>query len=56
MMGLETDYAWVYHNFIENGYHIPFNIQTDLITEQVMIKSLKRRGGITKRCGVTEFV
>ena len=26
-MELETDYAWVYHNFIENGYHIPFNIQ-----------------------------
>ena len=63
MMELETDYPWVHKNFTENGYH---NIRrsnkfwaglwSDLIIEQVMIRSLKSRGGITRGRGVTESV
>ena len=63
MMELETDYPWVHKNFTENGYHTIrrsnkfwAGLWSDLIIEQVMIRSLKSRGGITRGRGVTESV
>ena len=63
MMELETDYPWVYKNFTENGYHTIrrsnkfwAGLWSDLIIEQVMMRSLKSRGGITRGRGVTESV
>ena len=62
MMELETDYPWVYKNFTENGYHTIrrsnkfwAGLWSDLIIEQVMMRSLKSRGGITRGRGVTEL-
>ena len=63
MLQLETNYPWVHKCFVEKGYHIVCRIDrywnglwTDLIIEQVMMRSLKSRGGLTKGRDVTESV
>ena len=53
MLRLKTDYPWVYKRFTDNVLHIIrrsdrfwAGLWTDLITEQVMMKSLMSRGGL----------
>ena len=54
MMQLPSDYLWLYQCFIEEGYHtirrssrLWAGLWTDLTIEQVMIRSIKSRGGLT---------
>ena len=63
MLELETTYPWVYKNFAELGFHTVRRTEsfwaglwTDLIIEQVLMRSLKSRGGLTAGRGITESV
>ncbi len=63
MWELPTDHPWLYHCFTEKGFHTVRRISrywaglwTDLIIEQVMMRSIKSRGGLTRGRGVTETV
>ena len=63
MLQLETNYPWVHKFFVEKGYHTVRRtdhywnrLWTDLIIEQMMTRSLKSRGGLTRGRGVTESV
>ncbi len=63
MRELPTDYPWLYHCFAEQGFHtvrrssrLWAGLWTDLTIEQVMMRSLKSRGGLTRERGVTETV
>ena len=60
---LQTNYTWVYDSFVNSGYHAVrrsdrfwARLWTDLIIEQVMMRSLKSRGGLSGGRGVTESV
>ena len=60
---LHVEYPWVYRNFAINEYHKVrcsdrywSGLWTDLIIEQVMMRSLKTSGGITRGRGITESV
>ena len=60
MTELRCQYAWVYGKFQE-GYHTVrrssrywAGIWTDLTIEQVMMRSIKSRGGLTRGRGVHE--
>ena len=59
MMQLQTDHPWLHHCFTEQGFHTVrrsnrfcAGIWTDLTIEQVMMRSIKSRGGR----GMTETV
>ena len=61
MLELETKYPWVHEKFAKDGYHTVRRtdrywngLWTDLIIEQVLMRSLKSRGGLTRGRGVTE--
>jgi hypothetical protein len=63
MLELRTDYPWLYHCFQEQGFHTVrrsnrfwAGLWTDLTIEQVMMRSIKSRGGLTRGRGVTETV
>ncbi|XP_065911780.1 uncharacterized protein [Dysidea avara] len=63
MRELPTDHPWLYCCFIEQGFHTVrrsdrywAGLWTDLIIEQVMMRSIKSRGGLTRGRGVTESV
>ena len=63
MQKLHVEYPWVYRNFAVNEYHAVrrsdrywSGLWTDLIIEQVMKRSLKTSGGITRGRGITESV
>ena len=63
MLELSTKYPWAYANFSEHRYHTVRHsdrywagLWTDLIIEQVLIRSLKSREGLTRGRGVTESV
>ena len=63
MLELKTTYPWVYKSFAENGYHTVRRsnrfwggLWPDLIIEQVMMRSIKSRGGLTRGRGITESV
>ena len=63
MQKLHVEYPWVYRNFAVNGYHTVrcsdrywSGLWTDHIIEQVMMRSLKTSGGITRGRGITESV
>ena len=63
MLELETNFPWVHTSFAEHGYHTVrrsdrfwAGIWTDLTIEQVMMRSIKSRGGLTRGRGVTESV
>ena len=63
MYQLLTDHSWLYHCFIEQGFHVVrrssrcwAGLWTDLIIEQVMMHSIKSRGGLTRGRGITETV
>lgn len=63
MQQLPTEHPWLYHCFSEQGFHTVrrssrywAELWTDLIIEQVMMRSIKSRGGLTRGRGVTENV
>ena len=63
MLELPTDHPWLYQCFINHGFHSVrissrfwADLWTDLTIEQVMMRSIKSRGGLTKGRGVTEAV
>ena len=63
MLNLESNFPWVYVKFSNEGFHtirrnqrIWAGLWTDLTIEQVIMRSIKSRGGLKKGCGVTESV
>ena len=63
MRELPTDHPWLYHCFTEEGFHTVrrssrhwAGLWTDLIIEQVIMRSIKSRGGLTRGRGVAETV
>ena len=63
MRKLPTKHPWLYKNFIEGGYHtvrrserLWAGLWTDLVIEQVLMRFLKSRGGLTRGRGMTESV
>ena len=63
MMELPKDYPWLYTKFATNGYHTVrrsdrfwAGLWTDLIIEQVLMRTIKSRGGLTRGRGVNESV
>ena len=63
MKELPTTFPDLYEQFTHNGYHTVrrsnkfwSGIWTDLAIEQVLMRSLKTRGGLTRRRGMTENV
>ena len=53
MLELPTDYPWLYTSIAEHGYHTVrrsdrflAGLWTDLIIEQIMMRSIKSRGGL----------
>ena len=60
MVQLETEHPDVYQNF-QSGYHVArrsirtwAGLSTDLMIEQVLMRSLKTSGGLTRGRGMTE--
>ena len=49
---LPCNHPWLYSCFIEHGFHTvrrtESGLRTDLVIEQVMMRSIKRRGGLTR--------
>ena len=63
MLELPTEYPWVYHSFTEHGYHTVrrsdrywAGLWTDLVIEQVMMRSIKSRGGLARGRGINDTV
>ena len=63
MSDLETNYSWVYMSFATHGYHTVrrsdrywTGLWSDLIIEQVLMRSLRSRVGLTTGRGVAESV
>ena len=63
MQDLPTEHPWLYQCFVEHGFHIVrrssiqwAGLWTDLTIEQVMMRSIKSRGGLTRGRGITESV
>ena len=63
MLELENNHPWVYEKFAVHGFHTIrrtdhfwAGIWSDLAIEQVLMRSLKSRGGLTRGRGVTESV
>ena len=63
MMELNTKFPWVHDKLINEGFHTVrrcsrfwSGLWTDLTIEQVMMRSIKSRGGLTRARGVTESV
>ena len=60
MSSLETDHSYVHRKF-EAGFHVVrrsnrlwAGLSTDLVIEQVLMRSLKTSGGLTRGRGMTE--
>ena len=63
MLHLPEQHPWLYSCFIEHGYHIVrrserywAGLWTDLVIEQVMMRPIKSRGGLTQGRGFTDSV
>ena len=63
MSELKTNYPWVYMTVATYRYHTVrrsnrfwAGLLSDLIIKQVLMRSLKTKGGLTTGCGVTESV
>ena len=63
MLDLPNDYPWLYQCFVGHGFHTVrrssrywAGLWTDLTIEQVMMRSIKSRGGLTRGTGLTESV
>ena len=61
MLQLESKYPWLHKKFTDEGFHTVrrstrfwAGLWTDLTIEQVMMRSIKSRGGLTRGRGVTE--
>ena len=59
MLNLPEEHPWLHSCFIEEGYHTIrrsdrywAGLWTDLVIEQVMMRSIKSRGGLTQGRGV----
>ena len=62
-MELNTKFPWVHDKFMDEGFYTVrrcsrfwSGLWTDLTIEQVMMRSIKSREGLTRRRGVTESV
>ena len=63
MNDLPESHPWLFNQFMSNGYHAIRRsnkfwggISTDLAIEQILMRTLKSRGGLTRRRGFTESV
>ena len=63
MLDLEITFPWVHAKFKEGGFHTVHcserfwaGLWTDLTIEQVMMRSIKSQGGLTRGRGITESV
>ena len=63
MLELPNDHPWLYKCFTEQGFHAVrrssrhwAGLWTDLFIEQVLMRSIKSRGGLTRGRGITETV
>ena len=63
MLELPDKYPWLYEKFVAGGFHCVrrsnrfwAGLSTDLVIEQVMMKAIKSRGGLTHGRGMTESV
>ena len=63
MLQLPSSYPWVYERIDADGYHVirrsdrfRKGLWSDLVIEQVLMRSLTSRGGLTRGRGVTESV
>ena len=63
MMNLRFDHPWLYDRFATDGMHAVRRsdrywtaLSTDLMIEQVMMKAVKGRGGLTRGRGMTDSV
>ena len=63
MMDLQNDFPWLYKEFTKHGFHTVrrserywSGLWTDLVIEQVLMRSVKSRGGLTRGRGMTESV
>jgi hypothetical protein len=63
MQNLHVTHPWLFEQFTQHGYHTVrrsdrywAGLWTDLVIEQVVMKSLKSRGGLTHGAGMTESV
>ena len=63
MLDLPETHPWVYENFAVKGFHTVqrsdrfwAGLWTDLVIEQVIMRAIKSRGGLTRGRGVSENV
>ena len=63
MLELPSKYPWLYQHFMAGRFHAVrrsdrfwAGLSTDLVIEQVMMRALKSRGGLTHGRGMTESV
>ena len=63
MHDLPTDYPWLFEAFEKHGFHTVrrserywSGLWTDLTIEQVLMRSIKTRGGLTRGRGMTDTV
>jgi len=63
MLELQDTHSWLYEQFMCNGFHTVrrsdrywSGLWTDLVIEQVLMRSLKSHGGLTHGRGLTESV
>ena len=63
MRDLPVSHPWLYNQFSEHGFHAVrrsarywSGLWTDLVIEQVLMRALKSRGGLTHGRGLTESV
>ena len=63
MQNLPNDHPWLHQCFINKGFHTIrrsnrfwAGLWTDLVIEQVMMRSIKSRGGLTRGRGLTDSV
>ena len=63
MLELPKDFPWLHEMFVNQGIHAVrksnrywSGLWTDLVIDQVMMRSIKSRGGLTRGIGITESV
>ena len=63
MMDLQNDFPWLYKEFTKHSFHTVrrserywSGLLTGLVIEQVLMRSIKSRGGLTRGRGMTESV
>ena len=63
MQDLPREHHWLHQCFINEGFHTVrrsnrfwAGLWTDLVIEQVMMRSIKSRGGLTRGRGLTDSV